>query len=313
MSLCAATICRPPRTKPTMPDSSTAPPGASDWAALPRDILFTVFLKLGPREIMLAAELVCAAWRRFALEEPTLWRRIGWDDTDELMMRLGVDVEAMERVALARSAGQCEAFRGYLDYEDLPYLVERAPSLKTLDTKQFNNYNGTKELIVALEKLPLLENLQISFTCILECGGEMLRSVCHACPNLKKLVLIYAEVLEPDYWNAEDFCMEPMDGEIPLMHELHTLELYECDLSATGLKGILDNCPVLESLHVTGCFNKHDIDQELQAKCARVKNLSLPTNLNPSDRRYYHIFGDPEDSQDESFDDSDDSHEDEDE
>ncbi|TVU07336.1 hypothetical protein EJB05_47386, partial [Eragrostis curvula] len=279
--------CAPP---PSAASARNQPmPDSRDWAALPRDILFTVFLKLGPHEIMLGAELVCTAWRRFALEEPALWRCIGWDDMDELTMRLRVDVEAeaaMDRVALARSAGQCEAFRGYLDYEDLPYLVERAPSLKTLDARQFNNYNGTKELIVALEKLPFLENLQISLTCILEYGDEMLRSVCQACPNLKKLVLIYAEVLDLDICNADDYCMQPMDGEIPLMHELHTLELCECDLSARGLNSILDSCPVLESLQITGCFNKHDIDKELQAKCARVKNLSLPTNLYHSDRSY---------------------------
>jgi hypothetical protein len=50
---------------------------ARDWAALPRDILLDIFLRLGPREVMLGAEFACKPWRSVALEEPVLWRRIG--------------------------------------------------------------------------------------------------------------------------------------------------------------------------------------------------------------------------------------------
>ncbi|XP_034599441.1 uncharacterized protein [Setaria viridis] len=52
------------------------PPAARDWAGLPRDVLCIVFLKLGIREIMRGAEFACTAWRRVALKEPALWRRI---------------------------------------------------------------------------------------------------------------------------------------------------------------------------------------------------------------------------------------------
>ncbi|CAO2176196.1 unnamed protein product, partial [Urochloa humidicola] len=38
-----------------------------DWAALPGDILFAVFLLLGPREIMKGADGACSAWRRVAV------------------------------------------------------------------------------------------------------------------------------------------------------------------------------------------------------------------------------------------------------
>ena len=41
---------------------------------------------------------------------------------------------------------------------------------------------------------------------------------------------------------------------------------------------MLDNCPLLESLHITGLFVDGTMDAELQAKCARVKNLDLPFN-----------------------------------
>ncbi|TVU02058.1 hypothetical protein EJB05_52424, partial [Eragrostis curvula] len=128
------------------------PAAARCWAALPRDILITVFLELGPTEVMLGAEHVCTAWRRVALEEPALWRRIGrWRPLAEEMTKRRVicsDVaeKAMGRVALARAAGQCEAFKGCLDYEDLSYLVQRASSLKDLCIEEFHYKEGTEEL-----------------------------------------------------------------------------------------------------------------------------------------------------------------------
>ncbi|TVU02092.1 hypothetical protein EJB05_52458, partial [Eragrostis curvula] len=277
------------RMKPTSPDS-TAGVFAGNWAALPGDILLIIFRKLGQREIMLGPELVCTAWRRVALElEPDMYRHIGWRTIDELLQRhIGAAAEmALGRVALARAAGQCESFKGRLSYQDLPYLVESAPSLKTLDIEEFGDYQqGTEQLIMTLQKLPMVENLEIYFTYEINRDVKMLRSVCQACPNLKKLVLMYAGSSDLEC-NEDDFDKEPIDGEIPMMHELHTLELYECDLTGYGLNMILDRCPLLESLHITGYFDKRYIDKELRVKCGGVKKLTLPTRLKPSDRCYY--------------------------
>jgi hypothetical protein len=72
---------------------------------------------------MLGAEFVCTTWRRVAVGEALLWRRID----------MGIDKisvfhparRAMARAALDRSAGQCEAFWGSCDSEMLLYLVGR--------------------------------------------------------------------------------------------------------------------------------------------------------------------------------------------
>ena len=61
------------------------------------------------------------------------------------------------------------------------------------------------------------------------------------------------------------------------MPKLHTLKLYECELKGEGLKAILDSCPVLETLHIDGYFDKCEMDKELRMKCSWVKNLTLPT------------------------------------
>jgi hypothetical protein len=101
---------------------------ARDWAALPSDILLDVFLRLGPREVMLGAEFACKPWRRVALEEPSLWHRVGmdpWDPLDERFHRVYRFKGGMSDVAVDRAKGQCEAFEGPCHDDDLLDLVER--------------------------------------------------------------------------------------------------------------------------------------------------------------------------------------------
>ena len=75
---------------------------------------------------------------------------------------------------------------------------------------------------------------------------------------------------------------------ITVMSELRSLELLHYNLTAAGLTAIIDSCPLLESLNVTGGYIIHMMDQELRAKCARVKNLSLPCD---SDEDSYEEYG----------------------
>jgi hypothetical protein len=60
-----------------------------------------------------------------------------------------------------------------------------------------------------------------------------------------------------------------------MMCELRSLELSNYIFSHSALTAIVNNCPLLESFHITG-FSADSMDAELQAKCARVKNLNLP-------------------------------------
>ncbi|CAN6360862.1 unnamed protein product [Urochloa humidicola] len=71
--------------------SSSGPlPAASDWAALPRNVLLSLFTELGHHDLLSGAGLACAAWWRLARDVPALWCRIdltlpgeGDDDTAE--------------------------------------------------------------------------------------------------------------------------------------------------------------------------------------------------------------------------------------
>jgi transposase InsO family protein len=110
------------RKKPPLPPPAPAE-AARDWAALPQDILLTIFLKLGDSEqIMQGAELVCKTWRSVAVDEPMLWQRV---DMGRVSM-LSAGGCAMGCAAIDRGAGQCESFSGRHCSKDLLlYLVER--------------------------------------------------------------------------------------------------------------------------------------------------------------------------------------------
>ena len=115
------TAAMPSSRRREPPSPSSAPSEARDWAALPQDILLTVFLKLGPCEIMQGAELVCTMWWRIAVDEPLLWRSIDMG----MVSTLSPVGRAVACAALDRGAGQCESFSGSCDDDMLPYLVER--------------------------------------------------------------------------------------------------------------------------------------------------------------------------------------------
>lgn len=135
---------------------------------------------------------------------------------------------------------------------------------------------------MALKKLPLLEDLEISTSYYNTEAESLLESVCKLCPYLKKLGLTLPE--DPESFDS-DGNMKIRDGgmcAIPtIMCELRSIKLFEFDLTVDGLTVILDNYPVLESLHVSGHFIGNETDEELSARCARVKDLSL------SDYRVY--------------------------
>jgi hypothetical protein len=118
-------------------------------------------------------------------------------------------------------------------------------------------------LVAVLKNLPLLEDLEVllSPSLLSSSTDNLLESVWQACPLLRKLI-ISVEWSSPKH-------------PITTMFELHSLELLDCDLTAEGLTAILDHCPVLESLYITGHFDG-EMPAELRAKCAKVKNLTLP-------------------------------------
>jgi hypothetical protein len=145
-----------------------------------------------------------------------------------------------------------------------------------------------------LNKLPLLEDLEVSPS-LLFCSTEnFLESVCQACPLLRKLRI---RLCTGNYNYRDDWMRDKIIGIFTRMTELCSLELLGCDLTAEGLTAILDHCPVLEDLYITGYFDGI-MDAELCAKCAKVKKLTLP---NSSDEEEYYWGVYYENSSDDDF------------
>jgi hypothetical protein len=114
----------------------------------------------------------------------------------------------------------------------------------------------------------------------------LFKCVCEACPHLEKLrVSLHPYDYGLTYFNKLN------DGGrcyISTMCKLRTLELFHFDLTSKGLEAILDSCPLLESLHVTGycLFIMEEMDEDFQVKCARVKNVTLPVRRDGNDYSY---------------------------
>ncbi|CAL5007786.1 unnamed protein product [Urochloa decumbens] len=288
MPFCSSGGCgkKPAAVPPLAPASMEE----RDWAALPGDIVFAVFLVLGPREIMEGADRACSAWRRVAVGEPKLWRCIDmgkvwqWSSTTKPW-------RAAARAAVGRSAGRCEAFSGPCDDDFLVYLVERAPSLKSLHLLHDDESKVALD-VTLLDKLTFLEDVDISLSYFSDCASQgLLEAICEACPRLKKLRMNFDVCHDSNYYDDD----MDINGEetyvIPVMSELRSIELLCYSLTAAGLTAIIDNCPLLDSLNVTGCPMIDMMDQELRTKCARVRNLVLPCDS--SDDDYYEEY-DPE-------------------
>jgi hypothetical protein len=93
-----------------------------DWAALPDDILCLILGLLPQADILRGAALVCASWRRLALDEPLLWRRIDLTAEED---DPPAGWAAMTCAAVRHSAGGCESFRGRVDLIVLFSLAHR--------------------------------------------------------------------------------------------------------------------------------------------------------------------------------------------
>ncbi|KAF8659760.1 hypothetical protein HU200_058222 [Digitaria exilis] len=140
-----------------MPSTSATtlspPPPATGSAGLPRDVLWSIFVRLGQHEVLQSTSLACAAWWCFArgvdLTPPAVdvARPLCFSDHSDDDCSIGdwmfdeaaaaddggqeehrhcvMGWKAMARAAVDRSAGQCEAFCGRADDDVLLYLADR--------------------------------------------------------------------------------------------------------------------------------------------------------------------------------------------
>ncbi|TVU15695.1 hypothetical protein EJB05_39231, partial [Eragrostis curvula] len=238
-----------------------------DWAdGLPMDVLLSIFRRLDHADVLMSADRVCRSWRRAAVDEPSLWRRI----TMRWHERFGaVDRFAMAAAAVRRSAGQCEAFCGdyFVNEGFLAYLGLQAPCLKILRLIHCDLITDGS-LTAAIMAHPLLEELELSL-----CGNISDYFVCYARDEISKLKHLRKNT---HFVNCHESVRDVEAQDIAtFMQDLRSLQLFGNVLTNEGLEAILDSCSKLECLDMRHCFNI-DMDSTLLSKCAGLKTLRLP-------------------------------------
>lgn len=119
----------------------------------------------------------------------------------------------------------------------------------------------------AAAKLPLLEDLEISYVLM---SKEPLEAVGRCCPLLKSL-----KFNSPGYRRHHVECDEEAIAIAENMPELRHLQIFGNKLTNDGLKAILDRCHYLESLDLRQCF-KVALTGNLGRCAERIKDLRSP-------------------------------------
>lgn len=240
------------------PPSPTQP--TRDWSELPLGAIHSVFSKLGVVDLLMGAGLVCHSWLE-AAKQPDLWLSVHTRHHHKVVNMCAGDLWEMLKAAVDRSDGRMEVFVGdwFLTDNLLKYIGDRSPSLKVLDLVECINisYEGLAEVIPSF---PLVERIVLSGYKYIE--RDVYQVIGKTCTQLKRLELHHGS-------------REQTLG-IAALQGLRDLALVACDINDGELAVIVDSCPQLERLHVSGCF-KIVGNTVLRAKCARIKAPRLQT------------------------------------
>uniref|UniRef100_A0A0A8ZA95 F-box domain-containing protein n=1 Tax=Arundo donax TaxID=35708 RepID=A0A0A8ZA95_ARUDO len=255
-----------------------------DWSELPLDALSAIFMKLGTIEILMGAGLACRSWLA-AAKSPELWRFVDMT-RHKVIFSKGTDILcAMAKVAIDRSDGWMESFwaQKFVTCELLDYMTGRANSLKSIRLIGCAHFWDVSLARLAA-KCPLLEEIECSHQRL---PANFFKYVGTVCPQLKRLRIHRqwiasdpfrrAMEMEHQYYEHED---DEKQNENAFaiaenMHELRLLQMAGNRLTNKGVYAILKGCPRLKCFDISECYN---VDDELRARCAKIKHVWLPGN-----------------------------------
>ncbi|KAF3561878.1 hypothetical protein DY000_02010977 [Brassica cretica] len=258
------------------------------WAELPSELTSSILSRLSSIDILENAQKVCTSWRRVC-KDTAMWRKIDMRNSGDL----GLNLETMCRHAVDRSQGGLVEIDIWHFGTDslLSYIADRSSNLRSLRLAMCSPIT-TDGLTEAIAKLPLLEELEVSYCSL---SGESLKLVGQSLPNLKTLKLNRIGLLRPRYESDIDAL-----AIAETMHGLRFLQLFGNILTNGGLNAILDNCPDLEHLDLRFCFNVYNVGDLVTRRCSeKIKVLRLPydsTDDYPYAGNYYDIDSSDEDS-----------------
>ncbi|KAM7271882.1 hypothetical protein ACFE04_031096 [Oxalis oulophora] len=244
-----------------------------NWLNLPDDVTAKILTNLGPVEILVTAQKVCPSWRRIC-KDSSMWRFVnirnsGGENNESYM-------EDMCRYIVDCSDGQLIEITIECFGSDklLEYIAHRSSGLKCLRLVRCLDIFDSG-LIKAIEKLPLLEELELTYCDCLTTKKvlkEVGKSLC-LLTSFKLNKYIYHEYEYEDY---EDSCDDEALAIAENMPGLRHLQLVGNLLTDNGLLAILSGCPHLESLDLRGC-DFLLLEGNLEKTCIdHVKSLKFP-------------------------------------
>ncbi|EOA22567.1 hypothetical protein CARUB_v10003228mg [Capsella rubella] len=273
-----------------------------NWAELPSELTSLILGRLGAVDILENAQKVCTPWRRIC-KDPSMWKKIDLRDLGNREMEdLDFDILCRHAVDLSQGGLREIHLESFATDSLLNYIADRSRDLRSLGLQVFYTAVTNRGLVNALEKLPLLETLEVSHTCL----RLNLQAIGEACPQLHTLKLNSSAsfhvrirgfgIIKGD----DDFALAIAES----MSELRHLQLLGDRLTEDGLKAILDGCPCLKHLDIRKCFH---IGEDLEKQCfERMKEFRRPSDLS-DDYPYNIIFLSSDFEYSSSDDDSDDN------
>ncbi|XP_061370033.1 F-box protein SKIP19-like isoform X2 [Gastrolobium bilobum] len=238
-----------------------------NWLDLPRDVVSTIFMKLGAMEILINVQRVCSVWRNIS-KDPLLWRTIDMHNSGDLN-DIDYDLGIMCRRAIDYSSGLLLDINiEYFGTDDLLHYITHSTShLRRLRLACCFSISD-EGLCEVAKNLAQLEELDISISNL---SSDPLEAIGRSCPHLKSL-----KFNMESYRHPHMECDEDALAIAQTMPELRHLQLFGNKLTNDGLLAILDGCPHLESLDVRQCFNLN-LGGSLGRRCAeQIKDFRLP-------------------------------------
>ncbi|KAJ6979845.1 F-box protein SKIP19-like [Populus alba x Populus x berolinensis] len=254
------------------------------WVELPEDVMASILKRVGAIGILANVERVCKTWRNIC-KEPSMWRSIDMRNLGDIW-DMDYDMVKICRHAVDRSSGALLHINiEYFGTDDLLlYIADRSTQLKSLRLVFCQNISD-EGLIAAASKIPLLEELDLSYCSF---SKAALEKVGHCCPLLRSFKLNTTGYRYP--------CIECDDEALAVaesMPGLRHLQMFGNKLTNDGLQAILDACLYLESLDLRRCFNVI-VEGQMGRRCSeRIKDLRQPndsTDDYPFDSRFPHIL-----------------------
>uniref|UniRef100_A0A1D1Z562 F-box/LRR-repeat protein At3g48880 n=1 Tax=Anthurium amnicola TaxID=1678845 RepID=A0A1D1Z562_9ARAE len=246
------------------------------WEDLNRDLLVSVFARLGVEDLIGGVSLACTAWCD-AARDPRCWKDLDFRRWQPISRRLRcrreppVDFLDLLDFAIGRARGAVDSVRfpDFADELDLLYVAERCPILHYFSLA--NDDIPMDQFCKAIDKLEFLEGMAVNESLI---SVEVLQHIKRSCAYFSELE-VFAE------------CVDERMGTVicEALPHLRKLKLNDCFLSQQVISLLLDKLKDLEYFDISG-YNTPGITGVVLEKASRLKEFRWDSKFDEGEFDY---------------------------